>query len=248
MKSLIAKSSELLAINNSFGEAPVKIAVGKECPESTVRYMIDRHPGDPFREVADGGHFLLAAVVRNSNQYSLDFVKYVFNQNPDAARVTKKGHYSTMTLHEACQGSRSRPDVVRLVMDGFPGTLFERARDGDVPLYRLTQGGTSSVQDAEFRKTLAMVAFANPKAIFVPFMHHRQDQPSTAFSIIYDEILDVGRFERIYPELRESLWKCLYLLLNVYRFGNAVRESEAWQRPQHPVHMGTSFRTVLALL
>mmetsp|Transcript_11637 Transcript_11637/g.17895 ORF Transcript_11637/g.17895 Transcript_11637/m.17895 type:complete len:178 (-) Transcript_11637:6-539(-) len=100
---IITTSNEVLVNpENTSSITPIMAAVQQKIPEHLIRHMIDRHPGDPFREGGPNTHFLLAHVVGNIQPYSFEFVKYVFDQNPDAARVIKRGRYETTVLHEPC--------------------------------------------------------------------------------------------------------------------------------------------------
>lgn len=241
LKFIISKSSDVLATVN--GSSPISIAVQNGFPEPLVQYMIDHHPGDPFREASSThGHSLLGHVVRNSQWYSLDFVRYVLDQNPEAARVTKKGRYSSTVLHEACKGGKVPAAVVSLVLEAFPRAAFEPGRDRDMPIYDLTTKYAlsqpfSKVQQAEFRKKLAMIALANPRAAFVNYEHHKQSVPSSAFSNVYSRILARGRKG---DDHSKSLWSYIYFLMNVYRFGTDIAQSEAWQPPKHALHLAAS--------
>ena len=209
-------------------------------PEHLIRYMIDRHPGDPFREQTNPNqHFLLAYVVRYSAPYSLEFVKYVLDQNPDAAKVTKKSYYQTTVLHEACLGSKPRPEIVRLVLDAYPAAAFAAAgRYSEMPLSNLLQ---YSEHQAE-QKTFGIVVRANPKAIFALGMHNIYDRyPSSAFSNLSDTVLDRRKQDET---IRKRAWKLIHFMLNVYRLGNSMHESVAWNPPKHIVHAGKIFLSV----
>ena len=130
--------------------------------------MIDHHPGDPFREHAPYQKTVLSAIVRQSRRYSFDFLKCIFEQNPEAVRVQETDKYKSTLVITACQ-SQCQEKVIRLLLSAYPEGAFVMARDKKLPLQGLfgTPGYFSTeTKLSENKNSIAMVALANPNAIF----------------------------------------------------------------------------------
>lgn len=213
-------------------------AVHQGCTQEAVQYMIDHHPGDPFREQAQYQKTLLATVVQNDHNYSIDFIEYVLNGYPEAAFIQETDKYKYTVLHfAAC--TNGKEDIFRLLLSAYPAGAFIKARRRELPLHCLTRRYRCfrRFDDLSSKNCVALVALANPKALFLQ-SYHKTDGMYSPFSILSAATLNpLDAFQRIEKELG---WSYLFFFMNVYRFGKMPDMAKAWLPPQYPVHMGTS--------
>lgn len=244
LKAVINKSNAELAVVCGT-KTPITRAIDKGCSQEVVQYMIDQHPGDPFREHAPYQRTLLSAVVEHSSQYSFEFLEYVFEQNRDAVRVQGTDICKSTVLHTACKAYPLNEDVVRLILRAYPEGALVKSRYEQLPLHALLYPELIGRDDVlEKEEILIQIALANPNAIFSA-THDKYCSKFTPFSVLLSKKLlhefgEEGCSWRTEPETSEYAitWSFLFLFMNIYRHGDKTNVGEAWNPPQYPAHMG----------
>lgn len=171
-------------------------------------------------------------------------------------RVQETDKYKSTLLRTACQ-SQCQEEVIRFLLSAYPEGAFVMARDKKLPLQGLfgTPGYFSTEKKlSENKNSIAMVALANPNAIFSQTYNKRTDPAvfSPFTTIATGQFL--GRYDeegsaawRAEPDGSEHaiLWSFLFLLLSIYRYGDKINVTEAWCPPQYPAHMGKYYNTIV---
>lgn len=165
LKAVIDKSNAELAVIGA-SRFPIMQAMVNGCSQEVVQYMIDRHPGDPFRERASDQRTIFSTAVRWSRG-SLEFLKYAFDQNPEAIRVKATDKFESTPLQSACD-DHCKEEIILFLLGAYPEGVFVTGRDRKFPLHGLLgyPGTRTPVELLADKNLIATVALANPNAIF----------------------------------------------------------------------------------
>ena len=142
------------------------LAIDKGCSLEVVQYMLARHPGKPFYERDSSQHTILSCAVRWSRG-SLEFLKYAYDQNPEAIRVKATDKFELTPLQSACD-NHCKEEVILFLLGAYPEGVFVTGRNRKFPLHGLLgyPGTRKAAEMLADKNLIATVALANPKAIF----------------------------------------------------------------------------------
>lgn len=228
IKWLVDDFPELLSITEPCGMGPIYFAIAcGSCSEDTIRYMIQKHPGNPFEEGNGYGRTLLLAACKASSHRSFEFVKYIFDAFPGAAQGQSTDKYETSALHAACSYPYRNPRLMTLLLRAYPAAAFFMARYDFSPLLELSLRLSGEEEMNEIlRPPFELLVRANPDVIFCLSEPDKYCQSYSAFGIFYRNL---------------GLGATLYFLLSVYRHRENVASEEAWRSPpRFPLHLAAA--------
>jgi len=235
---VLQNSWKQLAIRNCFGDDGPFLFELIGISEDLLRECIEKYPG-PISSITDKYQVSLLGKLVSRNKYSLDLLRWVYDQYREVLKIQEMHEYRQTVLFRAC--AKGNLKVIRFLMQECPEAAWIPARYSEYPSQQFCNNWeVYLVNDAKLKWEHFLPLFetlvrAFSVAAFTMTTHHNEFRKWSPLTTMLQSLESQSDLTK-----EKEAQAMLFLLFNVYRYGDKINSENARNVPSYPGHICTS--------